>query len=426
MLDRLTPPSYQTIQEIEYIKASTEHLSNGIPLHIINAGKQPVLGIEFIFKAGTKHEPQNGVAFFTTKMLSEGTKTRNAAEISNFIDQFGAYLHLNTAPDFSAVELYTLTRHADSALKLLSELITSSIFPDNELHILKNIQQQQVKVNDEKSNVLASKKIKAALFGENHPYGKSIDEEAISQIDRNMLHHFFSQHYQGGFEIILSGQISFDIIKMLEKYFGHIVQPSTSKTNYQAGEGTSDRRHRIVVQKPENLQSSIRIGKLLFTRNHPDFAKVKVVNTLLGGYFGSRLMKNIREEKGFTYGISSGIATFQETGFLVIGTDVKKEFTLQTLEEIYKEIDKLQREPVGEEELRTLKNYMAGHLLSSVDTPFALADKFKNVYLYGMGYDYYTHYLQTINHITPDIIQDTAKKYLQTDTMKEVVVGGLK
>lgn len=426
MLDRLTPPSYQTIQEIEYIKASTEYLSNGIPVHIINAGKQPVLGIEFIFKAGIRHELQNGVAFFTTKMLSEGTKTRNAAEISNYIDQFGAYLHLNTTPDFSALELYTLIRHADPALKLLSELITTSVFPDTELQILKNIQQQQIRVNDEKSNILASKKAKAALFGENHPYGKSINEEAIGQINRDMLHHFFLQHYQSDFEIILSGQTTPEIIKVLEKYFGHISQLTAAQTVYPAGAPTPDRRHRIVIEKPENLQSSIRVGKLLFTRNHPDFAKVKVVNTLLGGYFGSRLMRNIREDKGFTYGISSGIATFQETGYFVIGTDVKKEFTLQTMEEIYKEIDKLQREPVGDEELRTLKNYMAGHLLSSVDTPFALADKFKNVYLYGLDYDYYAHYLQTINHMTPDIIQDTAKKYLQTDKMKEVIVGGLK
>jgi predicted Zn-dependent peptidase len=241
-----------------------------------------------------------------------------------------------------------------------------------------------------------------------------------------MLHHFFLQHYQGDFEIILSGQITSEIINVLEKYFGSTAQLTAAQPVYPAGDPTPDHRHRIVIEKPENLQSSIRVGKLLFTRNHPDFAKVKVVNTLLGGYFGSRLMRNIREDKGFTYGISSGIATFQETGYLVIGTDVKKEFTLQTLEEIYKEIDKLQREPVGDEELRTLKNYMAGHLLSSVDTPFALADKFKNIYLYGLDYDYYTHYLQTINHMDADIIQDTAKKYLQTDKMKEVIVGGLK
>ena len=425
MLDRTTPPSYQTIQEIEYIKAKTEHLSNGIPVHTIKAGKQPVLSIEFIFKAGIKHEPQNGVAFFTTKMLAEGTKSRSAAEISSYIDQYGAYLHLNTMPDFSALELYTLAKHADPALKLLSELVTTSVFPDTELSILKNIQQQQLKVNNEKSNVLASKKIKAALFGEHHPYGRPLTEEAIRQIDREALHHFFIQRYQREFEIILSGQVEAETLVLLEKYFGNIEQPTTLQKNHQVGQPTPDHRNRIVIEKPENLQSSIRVGKVLFTRNHPDFTKVKIVNTLLGGYFGSRLMRNIREDKGFTYGISSGIATFQETGYLVIGTDVKKEFTLQTLEEIYKEIDKLQREPVSADELHTLKNYMAGRLLSSVDTPFALADKFKNIYLYGLDYDYYTQYLQTINHADADSIQDTAKKYLQTDTMKEVVVGGL-
>ncbi len=425
MLNRITPPSYQTIQEVAYIKANTEYLSNGIPVHVINAGKQPVLGIEFIFKSGTKYEPENGVAFFTTKMLSEGTKTRNAAQISSYIDQFGAYLQLNAAPDFSTLEVYTMAKHAAPIIKLASELITTSVFPETELNSFKNIQQQQLRVNNEKSNVLASKKLKAALFGTNHPYGKSLTEEAIVKIDRGMLHHYFTQHYQYDFEIILSGQVAPQTVSLLEKYFGNIEQPADGQDTKLAGETTPDQRHRIVIDKPQNLQSSIRVGKALILKKHPDFAKMKVVNTLLGGYFGSRLMRNIREDKGFTYGISSGIATLQETGYLVIGTDVKKEFTLQTLEEIYKEIDKLQREPVGKEELHTLKNYMAGRLLSSVDTPFALADKFKNVYLYGLDYEYYTRYLQTINQIDADTIQDIAKKYLQTDTMKEVIVGGL-
>ena len=280
MLDRLTPPSYQTIQKIEYIQAKTEHLSNGIPVHMINAGKQPVLGIEFIFKAGAKYEPQNGIAFFTNKMLSEGTISRNAIEISDYIDQFGAYLQLNVTPDFSFLEFYTLTKYTEPALKLLGELITTSVFPDSELTILKNIQRQQLRINNEKSNVLASKKTRAALFGENHPYGKSLTEEIIGQIDRDMLYRFFSQYYQGGFEIILSGLVAPETIKLLGKYFGHIEQPSKVQNTYHSEEATPDHRHRIVIEKPENLQSSIRVGKLLFTRNHPDFAKVKVVNTI--------------------------------------------------------------------------------------------------------------------------------------------------
>src|SRR5690606_8798304 len=163
----------------------------------------------------------------------------------------------------------------------------------------------------------------------------------------------------------------------------------------------------------------------LFTKEHPDFVKLLVVNEILGGYFGSRLMKNIREDKGYTYGISSAMVPLKNKGYFIIGTDVNKENTGNTLQEIYKEIETLQNSLVSEEELNTVRSFMVGSFLSEINTPFALADKFKGVHLYGLDYDFYDAYLHTVNNITSIEIQNLAHQYLQKDTFSEVVVGGL-
>jgi predicted Zn-dependent peptidase len=166
------------------------------------------------------------------------------------------------------------------------------------------------------------------------------------------------------------------------------------------------------------------MGRKLFTRSHPDYFKMMVLNEILGGYFGSRLMRNIREEKGLTYGISSNLFTLQKEGYLLIGTDVKREFTSLTIEEVYKEMNILRTEPVGEEELETVKNYMAGSFAGSLSTPFALADHFKAIYFDGLTYDFYEHYIENILNTSAQQLQDLANQYL-TDNSMLVVIAGL-
>jgi predicted Zn-dependent peptidase len=179
----------------------------------------------------------------------------------------------------------------------------------------------------------------------------------------------------------------------------------------------------VKKEKKDAVQTSIRIGKKLFTRNHPDYLKFTVLNETLGGYFGSRLMKNIREEKGLTYGISSQIAPMLQEGYFVIGTDVKKELASKALEEIYNELEKLQNEPVGDEELQTVKNYMIGSYSNSITTPFSLANKFKTLHFNGLSYDYYDNYMTAIQKVNAKDLMQMAKKYFDRTSFTEVLVG---
>ncbi len=423
MLDRTIAPPAQPIRQVHLIEAQTQYLANGVPVHVIRAGKQPVVGIELLFKtAGTRQETKPGSCFFTVKMLAEGTASKSAYEISASVDQYGAFLQLSPGIDYSTVDLYCLSKHTNQLLPLLQEMITEPSFLEDELDKLKNIQQQKLKVNNEKSSVLASKKMKAVLFGETHPYGRSLQEETIEAIHPEDLRSFH-QHGLSNLEIIASGDVSEEVLQALEKHFGKLHTTNADKPEVMAAFSPAGDK-RLVVEKPDSLQSSIRMGLPLFTKDHPDYAAMRIVNTLLGGYFGSRLMRNIREEKGLTYGINSGMVLNQGAGYFIIGTDVKKAFTGVVIDEIYKEIQRLREEKVDEAELNTVKSYMAGRLLSSVDTPFALAEKFKNIYLYGLGYDFYKNYLHTINTIQAGTIQQMAEKHLIPGQIREVIVGG--
>ncbi len=286
------------------------------------------------------------------------------------------------------------------------------------------IQKQNIRVSNEKSNVLSSKKMKAILFGEDQPYGKSLTEASIDALTRENLVSFYEQNLRAHWEIILSGDVTAEVLASVEYHLGQIPvsqgsqpAPTTAVRFLPVSKGN-------LIERPNNLQSSLRIGMPLFRKDAPDYYVMRVVNTILGGYFGSRLMRNIREERGLTYGISSGVVTLEDTGYLVIGTDVKRQFTQLALDEIYREIDTLRREPVNPVELTTVKNYLAGKFLNSVDTPFALAEKFKNIYLHGLTYDFYQNYLKTLTTVTPEQVQTVANRYLLVEEMREVIVGG--
>lgn len=423
-LNRTLAPDFHTIEKIDIIRAQSLTLQNGLPLHLINTGTQPLLKLELIFNAGTKYETKPGVSFFTIKMLTEGTKQWNALAISEYIDQYGAFIELNHGAERVSICLFTLNKHLEKLLPLLVELISEAVFPENELANLKNLTLQNLKVNLEKNNFIASQKFREYLFGVRHPYGYHNKEDDIQQIEREDLIKNFNASLPGNqFDVIVAGQVEEEQIALLDKYLGQL--PVNEETIYKhLSDFEQNKEKKILVEKPESLQSSLRLGQHLFSKSHPDYFDIVVTNEIFGGYFGSRLMKNIREDKGFTYGIYSSVVSLSNGGYFVIGTDVKKEFTWQTLAEIEKEAEKMKQKPVEEEELQTVKNYMLGSFANSLSTPFDIADVFKSIYYHQLDYDFYEQYVEKIKGITAGEIIECARKYLNISEMLEVVVGG--
>ena len=440
MLDRTISPDFQTIKAINFPPVQALTLSNGIPLYVINVGEQPVIKIELSFEAGNWQETENGVSLFTAKMITEGTSQHSSAQISEYFDKFGSFTESGQGLDRANFVVYGLKKHLPSLLPMVQELLQDSVFPEKELDSLKNIQLNSLQVNSEKTSFIANKTFRKTIFGEVHPYGKSLDEVAIEDINQEVLVNFYRNYWQGRpFKIFLSGNISDVEIALMQEYFGGFVVGGAGgnvvggDTDHGAdnGKGTNHGVNliptiieNIVIEKEGAIQSSIRMGKHLMTRKHPDYFPMLLLNEILGGYFGSRLMKNIREEKGLTYGISSNLALFSQAGYFVIGTDVKREFTQQTVDEIHKEIKILQTELVDESELETVKNYMVGSFAGSLNTPFDIADRYKVIFSEKLPLDFYQNYIPNIQQISAIQLLETANKYLGLETLTEIVVGG--
>ncbi len=421
-LDRVQPPKFKPFKSFKLKEAESFNLQNGVDLHVVSAGSQPVCQIELIFKAGVRHESHYGQAYFAGKLLKEGTSALTSKEISAFFDQYGAFLEIQPGLDKLTVSLYSLTKHLEILIPFLKTVLYEAIFPANELAIQKNIKIQNIKVENDKNNVLASKILRSSLFGEDHEYGRTLNEQHINELGREDLLQFHKDNIVNNLEILASGNIKENHIKIIEANFGQIpISPTKIKGDIGSYQLQTINQ---LIERQESLQSSIRLGKHMIAKNHEDYVKLSVVTELLGGYFGSRLMKNIREEKGYTYGIHATMVNLQKANYFIIGTDVKKEFTADTIGEIQKEIDRLQREPVPQNELETVKNYLLGTFQSSITSPFSLMEKFKSVHFYELGYDYFNNYVKAIQSINQDDILQLSLKYLKVDSLSEIIVGG--
>lgn len=429
ILNRTQSPAFQVIDQVRLPAVSTHLLDNGIPLHLIAVQQQPVLRIECIFDAGTWYEQTDpasapGSSFFAIKMLAEGTPGRSSAQISEYFDRYGAFLELNSGPDRASVVVYCLTRFLPNVLPLLRELFTEPAFPQKELDDLRNITLQNLRINYEKNAYVAGVLFREKLFGLTHPYGRSQRPEAIENIARTDVVNFYERVIQNRpYQILVAGQASDDEVILINKELGS-VPIRTDEIPLFVSETLIDDILPLLAEKTDSIQSSIRLGRRLFTRSHPDFFKMLVTNEVFGGYFGSRLMKNIREDKGYTYGISSNMPSFRRDGYFLIGTDVNKENTQQTLDEIRKEIRMLQTEPVSANELETVKNFMAGEFVGSLNTPFEIADRYKVILFDGLPADFLTRYIERIRAVTPDDVLEMANRYLAENSLCEVVVGG--
>lgn len=423
MTDRRKAPVVQQIRHIEYPKAEKSILENGLPVYYIHAASQEVVKIDFIFEAGAWQQNEKFIASLTSFMLQEGTINHTSAQIAGTFDFYGAYIQAGADQNFASVSIISLNKYLPEILKLTEEIVKNPTFPQHELEVLLEKQKQKFKLENEKVKVLCQKKFTTVLFGESHPYAVNNSIENFDVVTRDKLLQFFQTWYHAGnCRIIVAGNANSEVRNLIGHHFGNNDWKSDISIVKQAEAlPVTERIHKI--KKANALQSAIRMGKPWVEKSHPDYMGLSVLITILGGYFGSRLMMNIREEKGFTYGISSYVFNLKNASYLVISTEVDNSYTEATLQEIDKELKRLQHELVSDEELETVKSYLMGEFLRDFDGPFALASSFKAINDFGLDYDFYDHYLNVLNQITATELQQLAKKYLSTDDMYTVIVG---
>lgn len=425
MLDRkIAPPIKDAVDfNLQLKQAEQFTLDNGIPVYSINAGAEELTLIELVFYAGNSWEDQNIVAGTTNFLLKNGTSKKSALEINEHFEYYGAYLNRNCYNEHANITLHCLNKHLKDVLPVVEELITDSIFAEDEIAVYKQNQIQKLRVNLKKCDFTANRFIDEYLFGFEHPYGRYTSIADFEALTRDKLLKFFNDRYvNGNCLIFVAGKLPADIHQQLNRVFGHL--PLNKKPLAWASFATVPAAEKIkrIVNDPDGVQGAIRIARPFPNRHHPDFIKAQVLNNVFGGFFGSRLMSNIREDKGYTYGIHSYFQNHLQLSAWMVSTEAGRDVCEATITEVYKEMKILQEELVDDEELLLVQNYMIGNILGDLDGPFQIIGRWKNYILNGLDESYFYDSIQTIKTITPAEIQHLAQKYLVRDQFYELVV----
>lgn len=421
MLNRTIAPDCRAIEDFKLIRPQEIQLENGCKIFSFYAEGQELVRLEWIF-TNLNFNPAKPLSNVTVNtLLSEGTTTRTAAQIAAEIDFYGAFLQVEYGADQSQLTLYTLNKHLETTLPVVKDILTNSIFPEKELEIYIRNQQQKLQVSLQKNDVIGRRSFNNALY-KGTIYGVAPEAEDFAQVKRDdLLLHFEQQYQPANCTIVVAGKVDQSILKAVTDTFSDWQNRITA--DFKQPEIVPDKGKLLIIEKPESLQSAIRLGFSTINRTHPDFPGLQVLNTVLGGYFSSRLMDNIREDKGYTYGIGSAIASMKQTGTFFIATEVGADVCKPALQEIEKEINLLKTVLIPEDELSLVRNYMMGSLLGSLENIFSHADKFKNLYFSDLDYDYYDRYAKTVKEITATDLQKLANKYFNFDDFIKVIVG---
>lgn len=423
MLNRTKQPEIKRVGNIRLTNPEIIKLSNGIPVHSFNIGDEDVLKVRLMFNAGSWYQEKKLTARYAAELLSEGTKAHTGSQIAEMLDTYGAFMDSAADNDYSNTCIYLLNKHAKNVLPLAAEVLIDPVFPQEELQTVLANGRQSLAVTMRKVDYLAGIHFKELLFGNAHPYGMWAKPEDYDVLTRDDIVSFYHQHYNPlSCRITIAGKVNDEVLQLLENNFGNWKTQAASIPKEQPSTPFGEKMRFVPVENA--LQSSLRIGRVLFGKKHPDFLPMVCLNTILGGYFGSRLMKNIREDKGYTYGIGSGMVSFKNSGFISVYSEVKAEAREKVVEEIYNEITTLRSFPVSIDELETVKNYMLGSFLRSIDGPFAIEERFVSMLETGMDFkEYLNQYIHLINTITPEDLLNLAVKYLDPDSFTEVVAG---
>ena len=421
---KIAPPIKDAVEYSLLLKPYEKHLlDNGIEVYSVNAGAQDVIQLELVFFAGNCFEKQKGIAAATNFMLKNGTSTKNAFQINEAFEYHGGYSSSSCFNETATITLHTLTKHLNKMLPVIHEMITDSIFPKEEMEIYKQNVTQRLKVNLQKAEFVAGRLIDSYIFGEHHPYGVYTNLPDIEALTTEACIEFYKEYYlKGNCKIFVSGKLPDELINNLNQTFGKLAV-NNNAVEIPKINSTPSTEKKFRIQNDANaVQGAIRIATPFPNRHHPDFKEVMVLNTLFGGFFGSRLMSNIREDKGYTYGIYSYVQNHIQESAWLISTEAGKDVSEATIEEVYKEMKRLREEKIGEEELLLVRNYMIGGILGDLDGPFQIMAKWKNIILNHLDEQYFYDSVKDIKNVSAERLMELANKYLHPEKFWELVV----
>jgi predicted Zn-dependent peptidase len=416
------PPRIFPVSSIDLPSFEQHVLPNGLPCYHINRGTQDVVRIEFVCWGGRPYEKHPLVARTTATLLKEGTRHHQGSDIAERFDYYGAYLGAPFQMDTGNLAMHSLNKQLPQVLPLFIEMLCEPALRQADLQAYCKRKKQSLKSDLSKAEVVAYRKITEYFYGDKNPYGYNSSVEKFDALQADWLHehHYRCFHAGNGFALI-SGRFDETTASYIHGQLARIPQrKEVASVDFPLIDALP---RKIIIPHEQGGQAAIRIGRKLFPRTHPDANGCYILSNLLGGYFGSRLMENIREDKGYTYNISASYDSFRHSGTFQIDTEVSPEFVAPTLKEIHYELARLRDELVEEEELQMLRNYLMGSFLTMVDGPFNWAETVRTLLTEDVDISNLSNLIETVNEITPEELQRLAQKYWQEEDLWTVVVG---
>ena len=416
----ISQPEIITPTRVDMPDAQLLTSANGVPIYLLPTNDFEVVRFSFVFRAGTSMQHRPFTASATANMLGEGSAKYSAQEIAERLDFYGSYFDVNIDRDYAYISFCSLSKFFAPTADVAREIVLCPTFGEHELEIYCSKRKQSLAIERKKVEMLSRELFAEALFGAEHPYGISSDEALYDDVRRDDLVALYRELYTAeNCFVVCSGRIDEEVITTLRAIVEALASGRRAEQRLPATQTTNVLRRDVEGA----LQSSIRVGRLLFPRTHPDFVGMQVVAAALGGYFGSRLMQNLREEHGYTYGVMAAMVNFDKEGYLAIATQVAREVREEALAEIYREIERMRHELLDDEELQMVKNMMIGEILRILDGSFGIADVTIENIMCGMDNRAMEQSVERILSITAEQIRELAERYLRREDLVEVVVG---
>jgi zinc protease len=401
--------------------------ANGMTVLLLENHSLPMVQVELLVRAGSILDPahQAGLAYLTANLLEEGTESRTSREIADALDGIGTELSVSPGPDYVTFSMKLLKKDVGKGMDLFSDILSHPKFPESELSREKNELLNRILDQKDDPETVASLAFDKVIFGE-HPYHHPVegDEVSLKEITSQDLKSFYNTYYNPKSAIlVLVGDLSpAETKKIVEKYLGSWLPKTVIAPRHLLPEKSSKRE--VLLVDKELAQTSIVLGHLGINRANPDYYPLQVMNYILGGGgFSSRMLVNIRENKGLVYGLGSHFIPYLETGSFQVTFQTKNSSANDAISEVLNEIRKIQNEPVSPDELQEAKDYLVGSYPLKMDTYAKLASILISQEFYELGSDYVDKYREWINKVTLQDVQRVARKYLDAEHFVLVAVG---
>ena len=414
--NRKKQPDTPPLPKLEWGQVYDDQLQGGLRVSMIKNGDYAIFTLRVVMDAGSWQSKVPGVASLMAELLPKTVV--NGRKVTEIVEEQGGHLDCIASLDRLEIVLSAMRRDFDALVPAVVKMLCHATFTDEDFDKLKKIVHERLKQDAVDPERFAAKTILNRVFGGGHPYGYMLTHQDLDALCLSQLKEHLEYNAWRNVHIYLSGDVTDEMMASLNDVLGHVQAKGVEPLMF----APQPAAERDITFHQTCVQAVLHMAHKTITLRHADYSALYCTIKLLGGFFGSRLMANLREDKGYTYGVHGYLTPFRHDGLWQLATSVKKEHVAETQQEIVKEIKCLHTTLVKEEELEMLKSYLTGELLSCFDNPFRVLNQLKKAHLHEQGLDHYQDYYQTIQCLSPRMIQATAQQYLGLDAVYQVVV----